>query len=189
VKRAGILLLLLLSSGALLAQQIYRWTDEKGRVHVTDTPPPPNAKEVQRRAPGRGSDAGAPEPYALQLARQKNPVTLYTTPSCEACGEARKLLNARGVPFREVSVNDEKSLEELKKAVGSNSVPALVVGESVQKGFEEGAYQRALDAAGYPRTGMLPPRSQTEPNAGQPATESKPPAEEAPRGPYGPRSQ
>src|SRR5712692_9723641 len=107
MRRAAVLLLIFFSISAS-AQQLYRWTDEKGRVHVTDTPPPPNAKSVQKKAvPGAAAPGAAPssgnEPYALQMARKSNPVTLYTTPGCEACGEARKLLTARGVPFREVS--------------------------------------------------------------------------------------
>jgi len=42
------------------------------------------------------------------------------------------------VPFREISVASEAQLAELKKAVGSNSVPALLVGPTVLKGFEAG---------------------------------------------------
>jgi uncharacterized protein DUF4124 len=30
--------------------QMYRWTDASGRVHYTSTPPPPGAKEVQKKA-------------------------------------------------------------------------------------------------------------------------------------------
>ena len=171
------------------AQQLYRWTDEKGRVHVTDTPPPPGAKDV-RRTSGGGASSAAPaecnEPFALQAARRNAPVTLYSTRGCEACDEARKLLNERGVPFREISVNDEKELEDLKKVVGSNSVPALVVGSFVQKGFEPGGYHRALDAAGYPKTGMLPPRKQSEPDPAAPQAEAPPAQGEAPTGPYAP---
>ncbi len=191
MRRAAVLLLIFFSIGAS-AQQLYRWTDEKGRVHVTDTPPPPSAKSVQKKAaPGAAASGAAEtpgnEPYALQMARKSNPVTLYTTPGCEACGEARKLLNARGVPFREVSVDSEKDLDELKKTVGSNSVPSIVVGETVQKGFEETAYNRVLDAAGYPKAGILPQRRQAEPKAAGSQAEAKPaPEEEAPRGPYSP---
>jgi len=176
-------------SAAAAAQQLYRWTDEKGRVHVTDTPPPAGAKDVQSRripAAASASQAGANDPYALQVARKSFPVTLYSTPGCEACDEARKLLNARGVPFKEISVNDEKQLEELKKAVGSNSVPSIVVGSTVQKGFEEAIYHRILDAAGYPKTGILPPRSQEEPKAIEPQTEVQPAPESPPAGPYAP---
>jgi len=186
--RAAVLLATFFAASIVSAQQLYRWTDEKGRVNVTDTPPPPSAKDVKKRAGARGphtTESAGPEPYALQVARQSFPVTLYTTPGCEACGEARKLLNARGIPFKEVSVNDVKGLEELKKAVGSDSVPSLIVGDSVQKGFLEAAYHQLLDAAGYPKAGILPPRKQQEPKS---QTDLKPaPVEEtAPTGPYAP---
>ena len=35
-----------LACAAAQAQQLYRWTDEKGRVHITDTPPPASAKSA-----------------------------------------------------------------------------------------------------------------------------------------------
>lgn len=192
--RLGVGLVLSLMASAALAQTLYRWTDEKGGVHVTDTPPPASAKGVKKESGGAaaasgGAQSSGTEPYALRVARQNYPVTLYTTPGCDGCNEARKLLNARGVPFKEVSVSDEKSIAELKKAVGSNSVPAMIVGSTVQTGFEEGVYQRTLDAAGYPKTGILPPRSQTEPApAGQPQEKVTPAPEEpqAPLGPYAP---
>jgi glutaredoxin len=114
-----------------------------------------------------------------------NPVTLYSTPECEACGEARKLLNARGIPFKEVSVVEDAQIEQLKKTIGSASVPSMTVGKNVQKGFEEGTYHRALDAAGYPRQGVLPPRSQAAPGPNTPA-QAEPAAEPAAAGPYSP---
>jgi glutaredoxin len=139
---------------------------------------------VQKRS-GEGNTAESVEPYDLQRARKKSPVKLYSTPGCEACDDARQLLNARGVPFTEVSVADPQSAAEFKKSIGGTSVPALVVGGTVQKGFEEGLYHRTLDAAGYPKPGALPPRSQTEPKPGEPAEASE---EESPgSGPYAPR--
>ena len=172
--------------------QMYRWTDEKGRVHVTDTPPPASAKGVKKSgvAPAEPAptQSSGQEPFALQQARAKFPITLYTTPNCVGCDAARKLLNARGLQFKEVSVTDAAQIEELQKAVGGNSVPAMIVGSTVQTGFEEGAYQRLLDAAGYPKTGDLTPRSQTAPAPATPGLpEVKPaPQPERPTGPYAP---
>ena len=171
--------------------QMYRWTDEKGRVHVTDTPPPASAKGVKKSGPAAAPAApqsSAAEPFAVQQARASFPITLYTTPGCEGCDAARKLLNARGLPFKEVSVTDPSQFEEFKKAVGSNSVPAMIVGSTVQKGFEEGAYHALLDAAGYPKAGILPPRSQAEPAPPEAKLpEVKPaPQPESPTGPYAP---
>jgi glutaredoxin len=160
-------------------------------VHVTDTPPPATAKDVRKRAADTApaAQSGTDQPYAVQLAAKNYPVTLFTAPDCAPCGAARSLLNQRGVPFREVSVTGEQASDQLRKAVGSLSVPSLLVGTSTQKGFEQGAYHSMLDLAGYPRAGILPPRSQAEPKPApaKPAAASETPAEEPAAGPYKPR--
>jgi glutaredoxin len=176
--RCAILVVLAVASSTAAAQ-IYRWTDEKGKVHITDTPPPPGAKNVQKRPATVG------QPSEPDAQGKKSTVTLFSTPACgESCNSARQLLNTRGVPFREVSVVDEKSMEELMKMVGADAVPSLVVGTTVQQGFRVSAYHAMLDAAGYPKTGVLPPRSQQEP---KPAAEPEAKAEEErASGPYAP---
>ena len=184
LKRIGVALALALAAGAVAAQQqLYRWTDEKGQLYVADTPPPPGAKDVHRwRVTASSAAESGSEPYALRQARKESPVTLYTAPDCDPCNDARKLLNARGIPFKEVSVT-EKEVNDLVKLSGSASVPVIVVGSATQKGFEESVYHRLLDDAGYPKMGLLAPRNQQAPGA----QAAKPaPAEEAPRGPYAP---
>lgn len=185
----------LLGAACAASAQMYRWTDDKGRVHVTDTPPPPSAKAVQKKSFSGGGTAAADtaaQPYALQLAAKSFPVTLYTSKDCEPCAEARKLLNARGVPFREVLVVDEPQQEELRKVAGALAVPSVTVGKNVQKGFEESAYHSLLDIAGYPKAGILTPRNQAEPKPAPPpeVAEGKPAEQEdaAPSGPYAPGS-
>jgi glutaredoxin len=187
----SVIFAVLLGAACAASAQLYRWTDDKGRVHVTDTPPPATAKDVRKRAADTAPTAqsGTDQPYAVQLAAKNYPVTLFTAPDCAPCGTARALLNQRGVPFREVSVTGEQASDQLRKAVGSLSVPSLIVGTSTQKGFEQGAYDSMLDLAGYPRAGILPPRSQAEPKPAppKPAAESEAAAEEPAAGPYKPR--
>ena len=156
--------------------QVYRWLDEKGRLHAGDTPPP-SAREVEkvRVAP---TPTEPVEPYALQLARKNNPVTLYTTPNCPLCERARELLKARGVPFSEKSVVTDQQVEELERVVGRNALPSLVVGTKIQDGFAESLYEAMLDGAGYPKKGALPARKQ------EPAAAAQPPL-----GPYAPRAK
>ena len=188
--------LLLLAAALPATAQLYRWTDESGKTHYGDTPPR-GARDIQKQkntAVGGADAEAAGLPFALQQAMKSAPITLYTTPGCEGCGEARKLLNARGIPFKEISVNSEAQLAQLKSAVGSNSVPAMIVGTNIVKGFEEGQYHAALDGAGYPRPGILRPRNQVEPPpsegqsaapTGEAATPEPTPAK--PTGPYAPR--
>jgi glutaredoxin len=193
---------LALIAGAAAAQQLYRWTDEKGRVHVTDTPPPPTARDVQKKKGGSGTDSAQGSgtmPYELAQAVKDFPVMLYTSPSCgQACASARGALNKRSVPFKEMQVWDEKSNEELKRVSGGTDVPTLLVGRSVQKGFEQGAYDALLDSARYPKSGLLPPRTQAPPpppegyvppSGEAPKAEPAKPEAEAPKaatGPYAP---
>ena len=73
-------------------------------------------------------------------------VDVYTTPSCSYCVRAKRLLDARGIPFREIDVADDDELRaDLIERTGRRTVPQIFIdGESIG-GFEELA---ALDAAG-----------------------------------------
>jgi glutaredoxin len=152
---AGVVLAV--SCGAASAQ-MYRWVDKDGRTHYTQTPPPPDARNVERKALGAGADGGAAKsyadlPYASQAAARNYPVTLYTSPDCGApCDQARALLVRRAVPFKEISVQRPQDVENLKSA-GGTQVPHIIVGSLKQSGFLEDAYGALLDTAGYPTSG------------------------------------
>ena len=190
--------LLAVAFAAANAQQIYRWVDENGQLHVTDTPPP-QARNLEKKDYG-GNVAPTPTPFELQRAQKNFPVTLYTSPVCqEPCQQSRAALNARGVPFREVQVWNPETREELHRVAGSYQVPVLLVGRTPQIGFEQGAFDSLLDSAGYPKAGTLRPRSQAAPpppegylapgERARAAQEAEPvkPEPPAPLGPYAPR--
>ena len=138
------------------AQQMYRWVDKDGGVHYTQQPPPPEAKNVQRRSAVSGAPESPDLPYATRLAAKNFPVTLYTAPDCGAsCRDARESLQKRGVPFDEIPVGNDRSIEDLKRLTGKTQVPVLRVGTQTQVGYEPVGWKAALDAAGYPETGPL----------------------------------
>ena len=176
--------------GVAHAQQLYRWTDEAGRVHVTDTPPPANARTVERKNFSGSGLGNGQLPFSLKKAMQDAPVTLYTSPSCkDPCSQARAALNRRGVPFKEVVVWDPETNAELQRVSGARQVPTLVVGGAVQKGFSQSAFDGELDVAGYPKAGVLPARNQAAPEVPQKAggSSSSGESEQKPLGPYAPR--
>lgn len=200
-------LLLALSIAALAhlaaAQQLYRWTDENGRVHITDTPPPPGAKNVHKTKPAGSAPGATPAKpgaqlsFALARATKEYPVSLYTSPNCaEPCKAARELLNQRGVPFSEVQVWEEEGNAELKRVSGNTQVPTIKVGASVQSGYDPTLYDALLDTAGYPRAGVLPAGNQAAPGLPEgyvppesrnfPKAEPVKPEPPAATGPYAP---
>jgi glutaredoxin len=186
-------LALLLAAGLAQAQQ-YRWVDKDGSVKYSDAPPPAWAKDVRKQSIAPSKPAAAPVPFEVARLQKDFPVTLYTSPDCkESCASARAALNRRGVPFEEVQVSSPETHALLTRIAGAAEVPTLQVGRGVHRGFELGAFDALLDTASYPRTGLLPPRSQKAPPApeGNAATEApakiaKPQSAEAPRksGPY-----
>jgi hypothetical protein len=170
------------------AQQMYRWTDENGRTHITDTPPPAAAKGVRKVKPPAGPAESVP--YSLQQAMKNFPVTLYTSAECvQPCAMAREHLGKRGVPFSEVQIRD--GVEELKRlAAGAGEVPALKVGGSVVSGFAPQAYDGALDSAGYPRLALRArPAPSAEKSEAAPRPEAATPEAATPEGPYAPRAR
>ena len=172
-----LLFLVLLLACASASAQMYRWVDQNGKVHYTDTPPPPSAaKSVEQKKLGGSVIETSQLPFQLQEAVRNYPVTLYTSPSCkDGCPQARELLATRGVPFKEVSVADEQSNALLKKVSGANQVPTLSVGSLVQIGFESGALNSLLDTGGYPKTAINLP-GVTKAQAPAPAAPAPAPA-------------
>jgi glutaredoxin len=111
---------------------------------------------VQRKNFRNGPTEAVELPYATRVASRNFPVTIYTSPDCGSpCDRARALLVRRAVPFREVSLVTPQDADELKNLSGKNDVPTLAVGTQVQVGFQDGAYNGMLDAAGYPSS--VPP--------------------------------
>jgi glutaredoxin 3 len=73
-------------------------------------------------------------------------VELYTTQSCPFCVRAKRLLQARRVPYDEVDVGDDAELRaDVVRRTGRRTVPQIFIDGRSIGGFEELA---ALDARG-----------------------------------------
>ncbi len=148
----------------------YRWTDADGTVHYSDQPPPAHVRKVETVKAAGGRPTEAPLPYVLQQAVTNFPVLLFSTQCGDACKRAGELLAKRGIPYTELDAEAPEVQEELKKLTGGPlEVPVLKVGNDALRGFEEGQWNMALDAAGYPQTPMIPPRPPAKPVKPAPA--------------------
>jgi glutaredoxin 3 len=65
-------------------------------------------------------------------------VRVYTTSYCGYCTRAKKLLEARGIPFSEVDVTgDADARAFLVKATGRRTVPQIFIDDTAIGGWEE----------------------------------------------------
>jgi glutaredoxin 3 len=65
-------------------------------------------------------------------------VVVYTTVSCPYCVQAKRLLDRKGVPYREIDVSiDAEKRMEMMKASGRRTVPQIFIAEQPIGGFDE----------------------------------------------------
>ena len=147
----------LLMTAEAPAQTVYRVVGPDGKVTFSDKPPVAAGNVAATGAGGRPVPINGPAlPFELRQVVSKFPVTLYAANSCVPCGSGRTLLNSRGVPFTEKTVNTPEDAEALLRISGENSLPFLTIGGQQIKGYSDSEWTQFLNAAGYPTTSVLP---------------------------------
>lgn len=132
--------------------KLYKWVDEDGNVTYHDRPPPEAGYSVEQKNFRLRGQNGARSGSAASKAVDENPVVLYTAPKCTACDMARAYLDKRNVPFTDKNVSgDAEAIKELQDKSGALTVPTIMVGSKVMKGYMESLLEGELDAAGYPK--------------------------------------
>lgn len=103
--------------------------------------------------PGGGGQPGKLPPGAVA---GKGQVILYATSWCGACAAARKYLTAKGIPFVEKDIEEDKraAAELLQKAskagISASGVPVLDVGGTLVQGFDPARIETLLAPKGKP---------------------------------------
>lgn len=167
----------MLGSGHLQAQTVYRIVGPDGQVTFSDKPSvsPANKVTPVDNAVASAAPSGAALPFELRQVVGKYPVTLYTSSNCAPCDSGRSLLTSRGVPFSEKTISSVQDAEAFQKLSGSNSLPFLTVGAQHVAGFSASEWTQYLNAAGYPERSKLPANYRA-PQAAPLATPEKPSA-------------
>ncbi|MGD1153860.1 MAG: glutaredoxin family protein [Syntrophales bacterium] len=135
--------------------EMYKWVDDKGEMHITDSPPPaaksPGEIKVYKDSQEDSLDTPPAsvrkkEESRPSFERKKNAdVVLYTTSWCPYCRKARDYLRSRGIDFIEYDIEKDKEAAIRKKQLDNRGgVPfAIINGRSIS-GFSASAYERAL---------------------------------------------
>jgi len=165
-----VVMALLVGAQPALATKLYKWVDEYGNVTYRDTPPADENINYKEENISGGNAVGG---SAADEAAEKFPVVLYSTPDCNSCNSARSYMQSRGIPFQDKNVQGNGELQqELKKKSGSVSVPTILIGNKVMRGYVQSILEGELDAAGYPKEGSAGGSGQA--SAGEQSPEGQP---------------
>jgi len=140
--------------GVSPAWALYKVVAPDGRVTYTDRPP---ADRPTATLKTNGTVVSASSlPFELQKIASQYPVTFYSSSKCAPCDTARQLLQGRGIPYTEKTVETSEDVLTLQKREGVQQLPILKIGSKQLVGFNQSDWTSYLDAAGYPAKSALP---------------------------------
>ena len=99
-------------------------------------------------------------------------VTIYTTPTCGYCYQAKEFFKQQGVPYREKNVAaDRRAATEMVQLSGQQGVPVITVDGNVVVGFDQPRLRQLLSQA-QPKLGasIADAASQAQKHPGIPAS-------------------
>ena len=151
------------SASSAWAQTPYKVVSPDGKITYTDRPvaaQPGVQVQALKRDVNSGAVPGAlsgpPLPADLRAVQARFPVIVYTTLDCASCDSGRRLLQQRGVPYRERLVTTEDDIAALQRLSAGRTLPVLTVGGQTLRGYSESDWLSTLDLAGYPKESRLP---------------------------------
>jgi glutaredoxin len=147
------LLSMLVATAGLAVADMYKWVDETGKVHYTDSPPP--GKKAQKLDLKINSIAGPPVVSTFKggtsskdISAVAAKVKVYGATWCGYCKRAKAYLQARGTPFEDIDVERSAQGKSEFRSLGGRGVPVILVGDQRMDGYRQETLEGMLKHAG-----------------------------------------
>ncbi len=136
-----------------VSAEIYKWTDENGQVHYSDSKPDDQeATEIESTVSTYESvsygtiDFEPAQDRAQKAQPQKTSarkkVVLFSASWCGVCEKAKTYFRRKGIPFTEYDIEKGKKAKQLYDQLGATGVPVILVGNQRMNGFSEAGFER-----------------------------------------------
>ena len=128
------------------AAQFFKWTDERGRVHYSDKPPPDIvANELDIKVKSHTGPVTVSN-FSASLERNDT-VIMYSAEWCGICKRAKKYMDSEGIPYKEYDVDESSKGRRDYKKLNGKGVPIILVGDQRMNGFSPKRLLAMLEAA------------------------------------------
>ena len=121
-----------------VSAQVYKWTDENGRIHYGDKP---NERAELKDLRDTISSYKAVS-YDLSAFAHSDKVVIYTKPTCGYCKKAMAYFKKKRIKYKEYDITKSNYAKRQYARLNATGVPVIFVGKQrmngfSQKGFEE----------------------------------------------------
>lgn len=128
-------------SPATLSAQIYKWVDESGRTHFSDTPVAGQQSETVTVRINSYESVSFGE-SASPTTAVKGKVRMYMTEWCGYCKRAREHFRSNNIAFTEYDIEKDSRAKREYDALGGKGVPVILVNDKRMNGFSVAGFQR-----------------------------------------------
>ena len=135
--------------------KIYKWTDEKGKVHFTDTPPNKenaeelNEEELAKRIVSYKQVEVKFVPIDFGVNQQTNMLVMYTTTRCRYCAKARKYFAEQSISYVEKNIDLSLGYHREFRRLGGKGVPLILSRKYQMSGFNQSRFDKMYAKSGF----------------------------------------
>ena len=141
-----LLLLLTIAFSQYAGAEIYKWIDDNGKVHFSDSKPVEQSTEtVKLKINSYTNVTFELAPVTPSKSGQRKRVIMYSTSWCGYCKKARRYFNAKGIAFKEYDIEKSQSAKKAYDKLGGRGVPVILVGKSRMNGFSERGFKKLYE--------------------------------------------
>lgn len=133
---------LVLLTSATANAALYKWVDEKGNTHYSDSEPPKTAsRQSVEKLPELNDYSHSAQPYSSVQNAGSDRVIMYSTSWCGYCKKARRYFQKYNIAFEEYDIETSSSAHRRFKKLGGNGVPLIVIGDKTMSGFSADRFE------------------------------------------------
>lgn len=134
---------LLLSFSNAANSEIFKWVDENGKSHFTDTPPP-NTKTEEVTLKINTYTAAEITPLIERLGKPDK-VVIYSAEWCKICDRAKKYFKKNNIAYISYDIEKSRTGKIDYKLLRGKAVPIIIVGKKRMNGFSASKFAKLYD--------------------------------------------
>ncbi len=125
-------------SPPLMADEIYKWVDENGKVHFSDTKPESEAVEKIDIQVNTYTNVS----FDSSIFDVGPEVVMYSTTWCGYCKKAKRYFEKNNIAYKELDIEKSSAAAAAYKKLGARGVPVILVGDKRMNGFSEQGFKK-----------------------------------------------
>jgi len=134
------LIIMLLFASQIATAEIYKWTDESGRVHFGDSPSDETTAEQVSVEVNSYKNVTYENIEFYKEASSKR-VIMYSTSWCGYCKKARSYFKNNDINYVEYDIERNERAKQEYDSLGGTVIPVILVGKKRMNGFNVAGFK------------------------------------------------